>query len=142
MLIKLKHVKQSDKGTAEKSDLENVEESDKETVEEIDREYIFKQMQTETSALLSTLDLFKRYSVFCEKIMAKTDDTWKFWNLFTDKVMLSYVMLWYGMRFANWVLRVAAIKLIAPISHALDRTSYLRILPRHIADVYCLSAPF
>ena len=100
----------------------------------------FKQMQTETSALLSTLDLFERYSVFCEK-MAKTDDTWKFWDLFTDKVMLPYVMLWYGIRFSNWELRVAEIKLIAPISHALDRTSYLRILPRHIADIYCLPAP-
>ena len=45
------------------------------------------------------------------------------------------------MRFANWELQVAAIKLIAPISHALDRTSYLRILPRHIVDLYCLPAP-
>ena len=97
-------------------------------------------MQTETSALLSTLDLFKRYSVFYEK-MAKTDDTSTFWNLFTDNVMLPHVMLWYGMRFANWDLRVAAIKLIAPISHALDRTSYLTILSRHIATVYCTPAP-
>ena len=88
------------KGLLKKSDLENVEERDKETVEEIDRELISKQMQTETSALLSTLDLFKRYSVFYEK-MAKTDDTSTFWNLFTDNVMLPYVMLWYGMRFAN-----------------------------------------
>ena len=36
---------------------------------------------------------------------------------------------------------MAAIKLIAPVSHALDRTSCLRILPRHIADIYCLPAP-
>ena len=36
---------------------------------------------------------------------------------------------------------MAAIKLIAPISHALDRTSHLRILPRHITDVYCLPSP-
>ena len=48
MLIKLKPVKQSDKGAAEKNDLENVEDSDKETVQEIDREFTFKQMQTET----------------------------------------------------------------------------------------------
>ena len=48
------------------------------------------------------------------------------------------LMLWFGIRFANWELRVAVIKLIAPISHALDRTSYLRILPRHIADIQCL----
>ena len=72
MLIKLKPFDESGKGTAGKSDPENLEKSDKETVEEIDREFIFKQMQTETSPLLSTLDLFKRYSVSCEK-MAKTD---------------------------------------------------------------------
>ena len=52
--------------------------------------------------------------------------------------MLPYLLLWYGMRFANWNFRVAAIKLIAPISHALDRISYLRILPRHIAGIHCL----
>ena len=70
--------------------------------------------------------------------MVKSDDTWKFWNIFTDNVMLPYLMFWLGIRFANWKLRVAAIKLIAPISHALDRTSYLQILPRHIADIQCL----
>ena len=52
--------------------------------------------------------------------------------------MLLYLLLWYDMTFAKRNFRVTAIKLIAPISHALDRTSYLRILPRHIADIHCL----
>ena len=59
-------------------------------------------------------------------------------NFGISSQILPYLLLWYGMRFANWNFRVAAIKLIAPISHALDRTSYLRILPRHIADIHCL----
>ena len=52
--------------------------------------------------------------------------------------MLPYLLLWYGMRSANWNFTVAVIKLVAPTSHSLDRTSYLRILPRHIADIHCL----
>ena len=97
------------------------------------QEIVFREMQTETSALSSKLMLFEMYSIFSDK-MAKSDDTWKFWNIFTYNVMLPYLMFWFGIRFANWELRVAAIKLIAPISHALGRTRYLRILPRHVAD--------
>ena len=99
----------------------------------------FIDMQTEISALLLSLSMYMydKFSDYCVK-MAEADDTWKFWNIFTDNIMLPYLLLWYGMRFANWNFRVAAIKLIAPISHALDRTSYLRILPRHIADIHCL----
>ena len=103
----------------------------------MNKKTVFREMQTETSALCSKLKLFEMYSIFYDK-MAKSDDTWKFWNIFTDNVMLPYLMLWFGICFANWELRVAAIKLIAPISHALDRTSYLRILPRHIADIQYL----
>ena len=102
-----------------------------------EQETVSREMQTETSALCSKLKLFEMYSIFCDK-MAKSDDTWKFWNIFTDNVMLPYLMLWFGIRFANWELRVAAVKLIARISHALDRTSYLRSLPRHIADIQYL----
>ena len=39
---------------------------------------------------VQTLKLFEVYSIFCDK-MAKSDDTWKFWNIFTDNVMLPYV---------------------------------------------------
>ena len=81
--------------------------------------------------------MYNKFSDYCVK-MAEADDTWKFWNTFTDNIMLPYLLLWYSMRFANWNFRVAAITLIAPISHALDRTSYLRIFPRHIADIHCL----
>ena len=86
---------------------------------------------------LLSLSTYDKFSDYCVQ-MAEADDTWKFRNIFTDNIMLPYLLLWYGMRFTNWNFRVAAIKLIAPISHALDRTSYLRILPRHIADIRCL----
>ena len=94
-------------------------------------------MQTEISALFLSLSMHNKFSDFCVK-MAEADDTWKFWNIFTDNITLPYLLLWCGMRFANRNFRVAAIKLIVPISHAFDHTSYLRILPRHIADIHCL----
>ena len=71
----------------------------------------FIDMQTETSALFLSLSMYDKFSDYCVK-MAEADDTWKFWNIFTDNIMLPYLLLWYGMRFANWNFRVAAIKLI------------------------------
>ena len=93
----------------------------------------FTDMQTEISAPFLSLSMYDKFSDYCVE-MAEADDTWKFLNIFTDNIMFPYLLLWY----ANWNFRIAAIKLIAPISHALDRTSYLRILPRHIADIHCL----
>ena len=99
----------------------------------------FIDMETEISARFLSLSMYDNLSDYCVK-MAEADDTWIFLNIFTDNNMLPCLLLWYGMRFANWNFRVAiaGIKLIAPISHVLDRTSYLRILPRHIADIHCL----
>ena len=81
-------------GLLKKSDLENVQEGDKETAEEIDREFkvIFKEMLTETSALMSTLDLFKDI-LFSVKRWKKQMIPGIFGIFFTDKVMLPYVML-------------------------------------------------
>ena len=53
----------------------------------------FIDMQTEISALFLSLSMYDKFSDYCVK-MAETDDTWKFWNIFTDNIMLPYLLLW------------------------------------------------
>ena len=86
MLMKLKPVEQSDKGTAEK----------------VTWKMLKKLINWNIRFILLTYFTvnIRFISVLCEK-MAKTYDIWKFWNLFTNKVVLPSVMLWYGMHFAN-----------------------------------------
>ena len=58
----------------------------------------FTDMQTEISALFSSPSMYDKFFYYCVKM---ADDTWKFWDTFTDNIMLPYLLLWYGMRFAN-----------------------------------------
>ena len=48
--------------------------------------------------------------------------------------------LFIAIRNADWVLRMAAIKLMAAVFSAFDRPIYQRIIPQHLADVLCFPA--
>ena len=63
------------------------------------------------------------------------DETYRFWWTFTNRDMMSYIMLYLSMRTGNWELRVAALKKMAPLFHAFDRPMYLRLIPIHLHDL-------
>ena len=68
--------------------------------------------------------------------MEDKDPNWKFWN---DFVSLNAFALFASIRSGNWNLRLASIKLMAPIFSAFDRPTYRKLLPQHLAD--CLLLP-
>jgi len=60
--------------------------------------------------------------------MAAIDSTWRFWEQFVFQDCLAYIMLHLGVRCSNWTLRVAALKLMAPLFVAYDRTTYQKLV--------------
>ena len=73
------------------------------------------------------------------QIMAESDPNWKFWNEYVSLNALSYIALFASIRSGNWALRLASIKLMAPIFSAFDRPTYRKLIPQHLAD--CLLLP-
>ena len=69
------------------------------------------------------------------KALAEADDTWKFWQGFVFADCFSYIQLHLAIRCQNWNLRVSALKLMAPLFIAYDRTTYQRMIPYHLADL-------
>ncbi|CAC5422741.1 unnamed protein product [Mytilus coruscus] len=82
-------------------------------------------------------ELKQDFEMFTEK-MSKIDDTFKFWHDFVHKHCFSYVALYLSFRSLNWYLRIAALKNMAPLFHALDRHMYLRLIPKHLNDVFTM----
>ena len=67
------------------------------------------------------------------------DDTCKLWGMFVLEDCLPYIGLYFAMRSGNWNLRMYCIKQMAPLFSAYDRTTYQRLIPRHVAEL--LRAP-
>uniref|UniRef100_A0A1X7UL74 Uncharacterized protein n=2 Tax=Amphimedon queenslandica TaxID=400682 RepID=A0A1X7UL74_AMPQE len=80
---------------------------------------------------------YKQYNSFLTFIEehAIHDDTWQFWARFVFEDCMAYVNLFIAIRHRNWHLRIAAIKLMAPLFAAFDRTCYERLIPAHLADI-------
>ena len=68
----------------------------------------------------------------------KYDEVWEFWSAFASRDCIVYIALWVAIRSRNWQLRIAALKMAAPLFHALDRTFYLRLVPRHLSHMGAL----
>ncbi len=77
--------------------------------------------------------LHHRFFEFCSK-MCGIDDTFKFWNTFVHRDCFAYISLFLAIRSWNWLLRLAAIKTLSPLYHAYDRSTYLRLVVKHLAD--------
>ena len=76
----------------------------------------------------------KAFNTFTERLSSQ-DDTWKFWCQFVFEDCLSYVALYIAIRCKNWNLRVLALKMMAPLFAAYDRTTYQQLIPHHLADI-------
>ena len=71
---------------------------------------------------------------YCSQCASKMP-TFKFWNLFVHRDMISYMGLYLAIRSRNFRLRNVCVRLLAPVFHALDRHVYLRIIPHSLADL-------
>ena len=69
---------------------------------------------------------------YCSQCASKMP-TFKFWNLFVHRDMISYMGLYLAIRSRNFRLRNVCARLLdAPVFHALDRHVYLRIIPHSL----------
>jgi len=80
---------------------------------------------------------FNDFLSFVDK-MAKANDTWKFWGQFVLQDCMGYVSFFLAIRSGNWNLRLAGMKLMAPVFSAFDHQTYQSLISRHLADVLCM----
>eukprot|EP00117_Sycon_ciliatum_P020451 scpid71142/ scgid18217/ len=92
----------------------------------------YKTQHPSTNVTSPTMERLEEFS------NTSTDEVWKLWANFYFRDMFAYVALWSAIRGGNWQRRVAAIKMAAPLFHALDRTTYLRLVPQHLAHIQCI----
>ena len=74
------------------------------------------------------------FTQFIDKC-SETNATWRFWSQFVFKDGLAYITLFAAMRSGNWDLRVASLKMIAPIFSAFDHFTCKKIIAQHLADI-------
>ena len=75
------------------------------------------------------------FQSFVDK-MASKDINWKFWKQFVFEDMLAYICLYLAIRSGYWELRLASIKLMAPIFTAFDHQNYRKLIAQHLADLH------
>ena len=83
-------------------------------------------------------EVYQQFKGFVH-IKAENDPNWKFWDAYVAQNAFSYIALFASIRSGNWNLRLASLKLMAPIFSAFDRPTYRKLLPQHLAD--CLLLP-
>lgn len=73
---------------------------------------------------------------FSDYVLSKADKdpNWKFWDQFVRTNCFAYIALFSAVRSANWDLRLAGLKTMAPIFSAFDRPTYRKVMPQHLAD--------
>ena len=74
--------------------------------------------------------------------MADQDDTWRFWKQFVFEDAMAYVGLFLALRSGDWNLRMASLKLMAPVFTAFDHPNYQKLISQHLADVLCMPSGF
>ena len=99
-----------------------------------DFETVVQEVDKTFSEKLSTF--YGQYTHFIQGICL-CQDTTRFWYDYITVNSLAYVALFVAIRNGDWLLRLAAIKLMAAVFHAFDRPIYQRIVPRHLADLLC-----
>ena len=62
-------------------------------------------------------------------------------NNFVMEDGCAYVALYIGICYRVWHLRVASLKLMAPVFQAFDRPTYQQLIPQHLKDLACMPRP-
>ena len=72
------------------------------------------------------------------KAVTESHVTCLFWYCFLETDILSYIALFVAIRNCDWNLRMASIKLMAPLFFSFDRPIYKRLVATHLVDVLCM----
>ena len=67
--------------------------------------------------------------------LSKNDDTAKFWIQFVYQDAMGYITLFLAIRSGDWYLRMASMKLIAPLFTAFDHKTYQKLIGDHLTDL-------
>ena len=97
----------------------------------------FNEIQKFVSVSPDSEALHKIFHAFCQSVCVE-DDTWSFWREFVTGSMLPYLGLYLSIRSEQWELRLASLKMMAPIFHAFDCSNYINIILNHLAEIQCL----
>ena len=79
------------------------------------------------------------FKVFSDT-MSNRYPTWRFWTQFLTDDCFAYIALYISIRSRNWNLRLAALKLMAPLFHCTNSTFYYRLIPQHLAALHSFPA--
>ena len=74
---------------------------------------------------------FTEFKCFIQE-RARNDDTWRFWVQFVFQDALACIALYLSMRGGDWELRMASMKLMAPVFTAFDHQIYLKLISIHL----------
>ena len=105
-----------------------------EVTQHMQQKSVPSQLFSKVSALLAHDFLQQGFLEFVRK-QSSNDDTWKFWSQFVLQDCFAYICLFLAIRSSNWHLRISALKQMAPVFAAFDRSHYEKIIPHHLADV-------
>ena len=94
--------------------------------------HAFNKQLASLNSMLSPF--FHDFKLFIQQ-QATSDDTWKFWIQFVFQDAMAYIGLYLAVRSGDWQLRVASMKMMAPIFTAFDHPSYQRLITQHLADI-------
>ena len=97
------------------------------------------EMLVSVEELLSRVGQYEKFQAFVQRL-SEVDDIWVFWNQFVFEDCLAYVGLFLSTHCQNWKLRIASLKLMAPLFIAYDCTIYQQLIPNHLADIQSFPA--
>ena len=88
----------------------------------------------------TTGNYFNNFRSFIQ-MLARTDDTWRFWTQFVFQDAMAYIGLFLAIRSGDWQLRVASMKSMAAVFTAFDHPNYQKLISQHLVDLHTMPAP-